>query len=137
MEADEFIYLKNFRNIKKYLKNVKFNKCQRIQLNWIFHTDNNLLYYQNKSLKIRFPEIEENAKKNKSGIRQAIKSILKGHIPRIEINCVHSLNAKLKSCDGFGNYKKFNGIFTLEPDFRYYYFIEVRLKIDDNFEIRK
>lgn len=38
---------------------------------------------------------------------QGIKSILKGHIPRIKINCVHALNSKLKSCDGFGNIKQF------------------------------
>ena len=132
-ELDEYIYLKNYNNIKKFLKENRFSKCQKIQLNWIFHTDNNLLHYENKPLKIRFPEIEENAKKNKSGIQQGIKSILKGHIPRIEINCVHVLNSKLKSCDGFGNYKKFIGIFTLEPDFSNYYIDHYNFKSTEEF----
>lgn len=132
-EVDEYIYLKNYNNIKKFLKENRFSKCQKIQLNWIFHTDNNLLYYENKPLKIRFPEIQENAKKNKSGIHQGIKSILKGHIPRIEINCVHALNSKLKSCDGFGNYKKFIGIFTLEPDFSNYYIDHYNFKSTEEF----
>lgn len=106
-EIDEYIYLKNFTNIKEYLNDNKFIKCQRIQLNWVFHTDNNLLYYENRPLKERFPEIENKAKMNIKNTSQGIKSILKGHIPRIKINCVHALNSKLKSCDGFGNIKQF------------------------------
>ena len=50
-EMDEYIYLKNFTSIKVYLNDTKFIKCQRIQLNWVFHTDNNLLYYENRPLK--------------------------------------------------------------------------------------
>ncbi len=53
-DMDEFIFLKNYKNIKKFLKKKIFNKCQRIQLNWIFHTDNNLLYYDNRPLAERF-----------------------------------------------------------------------------------
>ena len=105
-EIDEYIYLKDFTNIKEYLNSTKFIKCQKIHLNWVFHTDNNLLYYENRPLKERFPEIEDKAQKNINNAPQGIKSILKGHIPHIKINCVHSLNSKLKSCDGFGNIKK-------------------------------
>ena len=120
-EIDEYIHLENIKNIKKFLNNNKFNKCQRIQLNWVLHTDNNLLHYENRPLKERFPEIEESAKKNKLGITKSVKSILKGHIPNIKIKCVHTLNPKLKSCDGFGNPKRVTGIFTRQPDFRNYY----------------
>ena len=73
-DIDEFIYLKDFKNIKQFLNEHKFDKCQRIQLNWLFHTDNNLLYYENKPLKERFPQVDENAKKYKKP--QGIKSIL-------------------------------------------------------------
>jgi len=90
-EIDEYIYLKNYTNIKVYLNDKKFIKCQTIQLNWIFHTDNNLLHYENRPLKERFPEKEDKAKKNINNTTQGIKSILKGHIPRIKINCAHSL----------------------------------------------
>ena len=63
-EIDEYIYLRDFKNVKTFLNDHRFLKCQRIQLNWVFHTDNNQLYYENGTLKKRFPEIEENAKKN-------------------------------------------------------------------------
>ena len=56
-EIDEYIYLKDFNNIKLFLNNSRFNNCQKVQLNWIFHTDNNLLHYENKTLKERFPDI--------------------------------------------------------------------------------
>ena len=132
-EIDEYIYLKNFTSIKEYLNDTKFIKCQTIQLNWIFHTDNNLLHYENKPLKERFPEIEDKAKKNINNTTQGIKSILKGHIPRIKINCVHSLNSKLKICDGFGNIKQFNGIITSQPDFINYYIDHYNFKSTEEF----
>ena len=75
-EIDEYIYLKNFTSIKEYLNDTKFFKCQSIQLNWIFHTDNNLMHYENRPLKERFPEIEDKAKKNINNTTQGIKSIL-------------------------------------------------------------
>ena len=120
-EIDEFIYLKNISNIKDFLKQSKFNKCQRIQLNWIFHTDNDLLFYDNRSLIERFPEREKKARGVKKGDWNGIKSILKGHIKNIKIKCIHTLNHHLKSCDGFGKYKKIDGIITRDADFEYYY----------------
>ena len=50
-----------------------------------------------------------------------IKTILKGHIPDIKINCIHTINPKLKSCDGFWNPKKYLGILTDDSDLEYYY----------------
>ena len=132
-EIDEYIYLKDFTNIKEYLNSTKFIKCQKIHLNWVFHTDNNLLYYENRPLKERFPEIEDRAQKNINNVSQGIKSILKGHIPHIKINCVHSLNSKLKSCDGFGNIAKINGIITSHPDFRNYYIDHYNFKSTEEF----
>ena len=132
-EIDEYIYLKNFKNIKDFLKQSKFYKCQRIQLNWIFHTDNNLLYYDNRSLVERFPEREKKAKNAKKGDWNGIKSILKGHINNIKINCVHTLSHILKSCDGFGKHKKIDGIITREADFEYYYIDHYYCKSTEEF----
>lgn len=132
-EIDEYIYLKDFASIKEYLNNNKFIKCQRIQLNWVFHTDNNLLYYENRPLKERFFEKEYKAKKNITNTTQGIKSILKGHIPRIKINCVHILNSKLKNCDGFGNFVQINGIITSQPDFTNYYIDHYNFKSTEEF----
>ena len=132
-EVDEFIYLKDFQNIKDYLGNKRFDKCETIQLNWLFHTDNNLLYYDSRPLKERFPEREKKARGAKNGTSNGIKSILKGHIPRIEINCIHTLNHNLKSCDGFGNRTKILGISCEISDFEYYYIDHYNFKSTQEF----
>ena len=132
-EVDEFIYLKDFKNIKDYLNNNKFDKCQRIQLNWIFHTDNNLLYYDNRPLNERFPEREIKARGAKKGTGNGIKSILKGHIPRIKIKNVHFLDHRLKNCDGFGNPAKIIYIICETSDFEYYYIDHYNFKSTQEF----
>ena len=113
-EVDEFIYLKNYTDIKKFLNEDKFNHCQTIQLNWVMHTDNENICYENKSLKIRFPD------SNKSLKVTGIKSILRGKIPYIIINCVHKLNKNLKTCNGFGERTHVKGG-TDKLDNNYYY----------------
>ena len=117
---DEYIYLKNYKNIKNYLTKNRFNKCQRIQLNWIFHTDNNLLFYDNRPLHERFPEREKKAQGKKKGKDQGVKSILRGNIST-KVYDVHILNKNLTGCDGFGNIKSILGISTDISDFNYYY----------------
>ena len=120
-EVDEYIHLKNYSNISLFLNNKVFNKCQSIQLNWVMHTDNNFLYYENKKLKERFSETEITSKGSNIKQYKAIKSILRGHLPNIKIECVHKLNGDLKSCDGFGRPTYIKGISTNNPDFEYYY----------------
>lgn len=132
-EVDEFIYLKDYKNIKDYLNNNMFDKCQRIQLNWIFHTDNNLLYYDNRTLKERFPEREIKARGAKNGTSNGIKSILKGHIPRIKIKNIHILDYRLKNCDGFGNPAKIIYIICETSDFEYYYIDHYNFKSTQEF----
>ena len=126
-DMDEFIHLKNFNNIKDYLNQPKFIKCQSIQLNMFFHNDNDLLYYDNRSLFQRF------IKKIKRPI-EPVKSIIKGNI-KINISCVHNLNISLKSCNGFGKYnkKEKNNILTKNPDFDSYYLDHFCFKSTEEF----
>ena len=118
-DMDEFLFLRDFNNINEFLTQKKFDKCQRIQLNWFFHTDNNLLYYDNRTLSQRFPKRHKKWK-TKLGIIEGIKSILKGNID-IEISNIHILNPKLLSCDGFGKIQEVHSIYTYNADFYYYY----------------
>ena len=126
-DMDEFIYLKNYKNIKRYLINPQFNKCQAIQLNMYFHTDNNQLYYENKSLYLRFPE----RIKSEKGV---LKSIIKGNI-ETTIKCPHELNTSLISCDGFGNFnKQYKHVITTDkPDFEYNYIDHFSYKSTEEF----
>ena len=118
-EVDEFIHLYNNQKIKTFLEQKIFNKCQVIYLNFVQHTENNLLYYENKPLAIRFPEVEPNARKNTG--KQSIKSIVRGHIKKFKINHIHYLNKHLKYCNGFGNKEKFVNYRQTRPDYKYNY----------------
>lgn len=108
-DIDEFLYLKNYTNIKNFLSENKFNKCKLIYLNFIYYTDNNNLYYVNKPLLSRF-------KSFKYDDRYFGKSIIRGDIPNINITSCHYLTKKIKPCNGFG---KFSNNFLL--DYKYYY----------------
>ena len=119
-DMDEFIFLRKFTNIKQFLNQHMFKKCQRIQLNWFFHTDNNLIYYDNRTLQDRFPEKEKKWKNQKFGGIEGIKSILRGNI-NITIKNPHYLNPELISCDGFGRIKEVLGIETNDSDHYYNY----------------
>ena len=65
--------------------------------------------------------MEPNARNNINGSRNYIKSILRGHIPNVVINCVHKLTQKLKGCNGFGNPQVIKSVSTPNSDFRFYY----------------
>ena len=112
-EIDEFINLKNYHDIKRFLSLEKYNNCDTIQLNWLMHTDNEKLYYENKPLKLRFKN------SNKLIKVTGIKSILRGKIPNITINCIHRLNENLKTCDGFGRRTHLEGAGTTILDYKY------------------
>lgn len=109
-DIDEFFYLKNYSNIKKYLREVKFNKCKIIYLNFIFYSDNNILYYKNKSVISRFKQRSFNNKKYWG------KSIVRGNIAGLNITSPHYLTNKIQPCNGFGKISK-----SFKIDSEYYY----------------
>jgi hypothetical protein len=121
VDVDEFIYLKDFTDIKSFVSDKRFHNCERIQLNWVFYTDNNLLYYENKPVQERFTEKEERARKFKNGGSQEIKSLIRGHNPNVNIHCIHVIDEKLRSCNGFGIRKRVNGLRTVKSDYEFYY----------------
>ena len=98
---DEFVHLSNYTNIKTFLKEKKFNKCQIIYFNLIVHDDNSQLYYQNISLFKRFPnKIIEHFLQ--------VKMIIKGGIKGIKIKTtalcdLFNNNYHLIACNGFGH----------------------------------
>lgn len=127
-DIDEYIYLNNYNNIKKFLNESRFKNCENIQLNWLLFTDNNLIYYVNKSLLERFIEKDPYAKKRYINRHSNGKSILRGHIPNIHISNFHCISDQLKICDGFG---KINN--SIQKDFKYYYFKHYFCKSTEEF----
>jgi hypothetical protein len=80
VDMDEFLYIVN-DNLKNYLLNKRFEKCDFIKINWVIAKDNNLLHYDNRSLFERFkgPYIKT----------PIIKSIIRGKIENLTYS-VHS-----------------------------------------------
>ena len=125
-DIDEFLYLRNYKNIKYFLIEKKFKKYILIHLNLIYHTDNNLLYYENKSLSERFPE-----KRYKNLF--IAKTILRGHIPGIKITSAHWINYKIVGCNGYGKKIKLKNYKYIKPDFRNYYINHYAFKSTEEF----
>ena len=80
IDMDEFLVIVN-NTLKKYLSNKIFKKCDFIKFHWVFSNDNNLIYYDNRSLFERF--------KGPYTKSQFIKSIIRGNINRLKYS-VHS-----------------------------------------------
>jgi len=118
-DLDEYLFLRNYSNIKDFLNQKHFGKCQRIHLNWYIHTDNNLLYYDNRTLKERFPKKKIYGKDKNLKLSNYVKSILKGNIDD-KITNPHDLNPALIGCNGFGKIEN-TSLITNSPEFYYYY----------------
>ena len=126
-DIDEFIHLYNYNNIKDFLNEKKFDNCQKIYLNWVFHTDNNKIYYENISLFKRFPEIERDAIINEN-FSQKVKSILRGNISNFLISNIshtsHIVTNSVKACNGFGKEIQLDEEYHLKPSDTKYYYID-------------
>ena len=131
-DVDEFIYLKDFISIKLFLNNTRFNKCERVQFTYIFHTDNNLIYYDNRTLRERFPERCSNLRK-KVWDRSYFKSIVRGQKAPINIKHPHYLNTKFQGCNAFGKKVHNKLLHTLNADYKYYYIIHYYSKSLEEF----
>lgn len=132
-EIDEYIHINNNNNIKTFLSEEKFENCECIYLNWLFHTDNNLLYYDNRTLQERFPIPEPNPQKNNSNVKHSVKSIMKGNGKIIDISNIYTLSEKINGCDGNGNKPIFNGNEMTENDFENNYIIHYWFKSTEEF----
>lgn len=132
-DIDEFIYLKDFTSFKSFLNDKRFDKCNRVQFNWLFLTDNNLLYYEDKPLMKRFREKDPRIKGKKFIGEVGIKSVIRGNIKNFKITSAHILNRHTRSCDGFGNRKKVKNVITTEPDFDFYYIKHYYCKSTEEF----
>jgi hypothetical protein len=115
-DFDEFIYLKNNTNIKTFLQDKKFDECKLITLNELIHTDSNQIYYQNRSVVERFPEV------NLNFTPIMVKSILRGRIEHQHMSNNHVTRINRMGCDGFGIKVNLSTIYRSKPDYSINYF---------------
>lgn len=142
-DMDEFIYLNNYKDIKEYLSQKHFNKCNIIYLNHVIHTDNQHIFYSNSSLVERFPEVETISRVNHSSIyiyvlKDIIKSILKGNLDNIKIMNPHTLVPNISNgCNGYGKIiNQSSNIHLLTPDYKNYYFDHYYFKSSEEFLLK-
>ena len=54
-DMDEYLeFFDKKMTLKSYLDDPMFDKCDAIRIHWIIYNDNNLIYYDNRTLKERF-----------------------------------------------------------------------------------
>ena len=98
--------------VKKYLSNEKFKKCESISFNWLIYSDNNLLYYDNRSVLERFPIPLYTNKENR-----LVKSIIRGNLKKKVFykSSSHVPNKRLHICNSLGKILKRYSQFYLKP----------------------
>ena len=126
-DIDEFIHLKNFQNVKDYLNQYHFIKCNAIYLSHKLHTDNNQISYYNNSLANRFPKIYEFDKFEKNSVilhlKYFVKAILRGNLTKIKISNPHLLSPDIsQTCNGNGKIIEQYDNQWKSPEQTYYYF---------------
>ena len=138
-DFDEFIHLHNYNNMKNWVSQKIFNKCKIIYLNHVIHTDNDELFYSNKSLFERFPNIESYKNINftykpRYILLDLTKVIIRGNLTNIHFHNPHFIN-NITSCDGFGNIitNKYNNIHLDKPDHKKYYFDHFYFKSSEEY----
>ena len=116
-DIDEFLELKPSQKINKFLNNKKYEKCQNIKINWLIYTDNDLLNFENKSIKKRFTKPNFNHSDNIH-----IKSTVKGKLPinywRRMGNPHSSINNYI-SCSPTGKIINSRAFFNNPPDYKF------------------
>ena len=120
-DFDEYLVM-HFEENKKislheYLSSPLFKNCQAIKINWLMYTDNDLVYYDNRTLVERFTKPLYSHRANRF-----VKSIVRGNISEpvfIPNKTHHSPNGKLNLCDSMGKSVRYTTDFLTPPRFKY------------------
>ena len=114
-DFDEFLYLRENKNIQEFLDQDKFKKCIDIKINWIVYSDNDLIYYEDKPIQERFTTPLINDTENKH-----IKSTVRGHLKNNYWSKMwnpHSSTGNYASCTATGSKTDSNSPFHTPPNF--------------------
>lgn len=88
-DFDEFLELKPRKiSIQEFLNNKRYKFCQNIKINFLFYSDNELLYYDKRPVQQRFifPLLNHS---NNSVIKSTIRGGLKENYWKISLGHIH------------------------------------------------
>ena len=119
--------------IKSYLSKEEFNKCDVVKIHWLMYYDNDLVYYDNRTLNERFSKPSYNSDDNKYH-----KSILKGKIYNGKLWEVslgpHQPNESLVNmCDAVGKLANTRHGILGHPNYKYGHIKHFRTKTAEEF----
>ena len=82
-DPDEFLNIVGGISINQFLNQKKFDDCEAVSFNWKIYGDNNITYYENKSIIERF----DNQLSYMNGL---VKTIIRGGLgPNIKYDTPH------------------------------------------------
>ena len=117
--------------INNYLSQDRFKKCEVIKINWVIYSNDDLLYYDNRTLKERFP----NPTYVKEDVR-TVKSIVRNNSrrnPWLYNSAPHEPAKGLRTCNSIGNYSPYNGGTIYPPIISYCYLKHYHYKTIEEF----
>ena len=115
-DFDEFLEV-DAKNIQEFINNKRYEKCINIKINFLFYSDNELLYYDNRSLEERFTTPLYNHRSN-NVIKITVRGGLKINYWSIGC-CVHSSQMKCNSCNSAGDLIDYKTIINNPPNYQY------------------
>ena len=123
-DFDEYLEMHNETNkilvLKQFLNNRIFKKCEAILFNWLIYSDNDLIYYDNRTLLERFTKPYYGNKGN-----SIVKPIIKGGLNKTIFypnSSNHVPDKKVIICDSMGNLMTKYNIYSVSPPlFNYAY----------------
>ena len=101
-DFDEFLELRpENQSIQTFLSNKRYDKCQNIKINFLYYSDNELLYYDNRSVQERFVSPLYNHPFNNI-VKSTVRGGLKENYWKRSL-CAHTSLMKYISCNSLGN----------------------------------
>ena len=117
-DFDEFLELKpNNLTIQKFLSNERYKKCQTIKINFLYYSDNELLYYDDRPVQERFTTPLYHHPNNK-----VIKSTVRGRLRKNywkKSRCSHTSSMKYTSCNSEGKIMNYYSLVSKPVNFKY------------------
>ena len=109
-DLDEFLFIKNNKTIQEFLSDEKYKDCKNVKINMLYYTDNDHIYYENKSLNERFTTYKLDYLPNIH-----IKSTVRGNLSKnywASYENSHVSTVRYSSCNTLGQKIKFDTPFN-------------------------
>ena len=109
--------IKNNKSIQEFLSNKRYKKCQNIKINFLYYSDNELLFYDNRTIKERFKNPLLNFSNN-SVIKSTVKGGLKENYWK-KTRGSHSSIMNYTSCNSLGEIIRFDAYTNIPFNYTY------------------